>query len=79
MIWGTPLSLLFGGLLMGGYWIMRNYRNSIEGLIEKGIRDNEFLPYYQPIIDSRTEKIVGYEVLLRWQKGHELIAPDLFI
>lgn len=79
LIWGTPLSLLFGGLLMGGYWIMRNYRNSIEGLIEKGIRDNEFLPYYQPIIDSRTKKIVGYEVLLRWQKGQELIAPDLFI
>lgn len=79
LIWGTPLSLLFGGLLMGSYWIVRNYRNSIEGLIEKGIRDNEFLPYYQPIIDSRTGKIVGYEVLLRWQKGQELIAPDLFI
>lgn len=79
LLWGTPLSLLFGSLLIGGYWVIKNYRNSIEGLIEKGIRDNEFVPYYQPIIDARTQKVVGYEVLLRWQKGQELIAPDLFI
>lgn len=79
LVWGSLISLLLGGILMGGYWLIRNYRNSIEGLIEKGIRDNEFLPYYQPIIDSRTRKAVGYEVLLRWQKGHELISPDLFI
>ncbi|WP_420895613.1 EAL domain-containing protein [Vibrio cincinnatiensis] len=79
ILWGTPISLFLGILLMGGYWLIRNYRNSIEGLIEKGIRDGEFIPYYQPIVDSRTEQIVGYEVLLRWQKSHELVAPDLFI
>ncbi|NAW69452.1 EAL domain-containing protein [Vibrio sp. V27_P1S3P104] len=79
IIWGAPISLLLGLLLMSGYWLVRNYRNSIEGLIEKGIRDREFIPYYQPIVDSRTQKVVGYEVLLRWQKGHELVAPDLFI
>ena len=51
----------------------------IEGLIEKGIRDEEFIPYYQPIVDSRTQEVVGYEVLLRWQKGHQLVPPSLFI
>lgn len=79
LIWGTPLSLLLGGILMLSYWLIRNYRNSIEGLIEKGIRDHEFLPYYQPIVDSRSKAIVGYEVLLRWQKGAEVIPPSVFI
>lgn len=79
ILWGTPISFLLGILFMSGYWLVRNYRDSIEGLIEKGIRDGEFIPYYQPIVDSRTQHIVGYEVLLRWQKGHELVAPDLFI
>lgn len=77
--WGVPLTLLLGLLLAGSYLILRNYRNSIEGLIEKGLRDGEFIPYYQPIVDSRTQNIVGYEVLLRWQRGHQLVPPALFI
>ncbi|ENM5739225.1 EAL domain-containing protein [Vibrio mimicus] len=78
-IWGIPIALLLGLVLSIGYLILRNYRNSIEGLIEKGLRDEEFIPHYQPIIDSRTQEIVGYEVLLRWQKGHQLVPPGLFI
>ncbi|RBM52646.1 EAL domain-containing protein [Vibrio tarriae] len=79
LIWGVPITLLLGLLLTCGYLVLRNYRNSIEGLIEKGLRDEEFIPYYQPIVDSRTCKVVGYEVLLRWQKGHQLVPPGLFI
>ncbi|WP_159146118.1 EAL domain-containing protein, partial [Klebsiella pneumoniae] len=77
--WGIPLAVLLGVFLSASYLILRNYRNSIEGLIEKGIRDEEFIPYYQPIVDSRTQEVVGYEVLLRWQKGHQLVPPSLFI
>ncbi|MCD6656858.1 EAL domain-containing protein [Vibrio cholerae] len=77
--WGLPLAVLLGVFLSASYLILRNYRNSIEGLIEKGIRDEEFIPYYQPIVDSRTQEVVGYEVLLRWQKGHQLVPPSLFI
>lgn len=73
--WGIPLAVLLGVFLSASYLILRNYRNSIEGLIEKGIRDEEFIPYYQPIVDSRTQEVVGYEVLLRWQKGHQLVPP----
>lgn len=79
LVWGIPLTVLLGLLLASGYLILRNYRNSIEGLIEKGLRDEEFLPYYQPIIDSRTQEVVGYEVLLRWKKGHQMVPPGMFI
>lgn len=79
VMWGLPLSLL-AGLVMGfGYFMVRHYRNSIEGLIEMAIRDDEFVPFYQPVVDSRTGHIVGFEVLLRWQRGHEWIAPSQFI
>ncbi|EEY99933.1 EAL domain protein [Vibrio sp. RC586] len=79
LAWGIPISLVLGIFLACGYLILRNYRNSIEGLIEKGLRDQEFIPYYQPVVDSRTQEIVGYEVLLRWKKGHQLVPPSLFI
>lgn len=73
--WGIPLAVLLGVFLSASYLILRNYRNSIEGLIEKGIRDEEFIPYYQPIVDSRTQEIVGYEVLLRCKKATNLYHP----
>lgn len=79
LIWGIPLSLLFGLLCSAGYLVVRNYQNSIEGLIEKGIKKQEFIPFYQPIVNSNTQQIMGYEVLLRWQRGQQLVMPNLFI
>ncbi|WP_231118073.1 EAL domain-containing protein [Vibrio fluvialis] len=79
LIWGGPISLLFGLVIGFGYFMVRHYRNSIEGLIEVAIRDNEFVPFYQPIVDSRDGRIVGFEVLLRWQRGNEWIPPSQFI
>ena len=39
----------------------------------------EFVPFYQPIVDSRSKKVVGFEALLRWQRGRELVPPGTFI
>jgi EAL domain-containing protein (putative c-di-GMP-specific phosphodiesterase class I) len=36
--------------------------------IEKGLVSDEFSPYYLPIIDLNTMRIVGIESLLRWKK-----------
>ncbi len=48
--------------------------------IELGIRRNEFVNYYQPIIDARTGRPIGLEVLLRWQHPVEgLLPPNVFI
>lgn len=48
--------------------------------MEESLRSGEFVPYYQPKFDARTERIVGAEALVRWirQDGVKM-PPDRFI
>ncbi len=58
---------------------MRHF-NFLESDIERAIRKNEFLFYYQPEIDLKTGRVTGVEALIRWfhpEKG--LIPPMEFI
>ncbi|XOV80608.1 MAG: EAL domain-containing protein [Aestuariibacter sp.] len=41
--------------------------------------NQEFINYYQPIIDARTGHISGAELLLRWRTLDGIIAPKEFI
>ncbi|MBD3670686.1 MAG: EAL domain-containing protein [Gammaproteobacteria bacterium] len=51
-----------------------------EAEIHKGIRDKEFIPYYQPKVDIRSGKIVGLEALARWDNAEQgIIMPAKFI
>ncbi|MGL5814606.1 MAG: EAL domain-containing protein [Aeromonas sp.] len=68
-----------GLLLVLAYWLLRNYRNSLSGLLKLGLQRGEFIPFYQPIVDCRTREVVGYEALIRWQRGDEVISPGMFI
>lgn len=47
--------------------------------MEKAIKNEEFKVYLQPKMDVKTEKIVGAEALVRWDKQGNLIPPDKFI
>ena len=52
----------------------------IENLLYSALKNNEFVLYYQPIVNIITGKIVKMEALLRWnnpQKG--IIPPNIFI
>jgi len=50
------------------------------GELRKAIQDNELVLYYQPKIDLKTQKIIGAEVLLRWDHPkYGIIQPDEFI
>ncbi len=52
----------------------------MEASFEKGIREKQFVVYYQPKLDPYTNKIVGAEGLVRWQQEDgTLITPDQFI
>ena len=44
------------------------------------IRNGEFVPYYQPVIDITSGRLVGCEVLARWRKPDgRIVGPGAFI
>lgn len=52
----------------------------IESLIRDGLKQNLFELYFQPLIDSKTLRIEGYEALLRFPHPTEgFISPEVFI
>jgi sensor c-di-GMP phosphodiesterase-like protein len=66
-------------LLIALFIPWRQRRNPIAE-IEAGLVADEFIPYYQPIIDIKTGKLLGAEVLVRWRKPDgTIIAPGAFI
>ena len=53
---------------------------TLENDMARAIENDEFVVYYQPIVNSVSKEIYGYEALIRWMhpvKG--MLAPDSFI
>ncbi|MGX1498301.1 diguanylate cyclase (GGDEF)-like protein [Labrenzia sp. MBR-25] len=44
-------------------------------LIERGLKLSQFVPYFQPQIDSVTGRVCGLEVVARWQTEKEGVLP----
>ncbi|MEH6727882.1 MAG: EAL domain-containing protein, partial [Hyphomicrobiales bacterium] len=54
-------------------------RSTVEE-IDAALKNQEFIPFYQPIVALNSGKIVGFEMLARWQrKTGELVSPAKFI
>lgn len=52
----------------------------MEANIRKALKNEEFIVYYQPQVDGKTDKIVGMEALIRWQHPTDgFIFPDKFL
>ena len=47
----------------------------IENDIHKAIKNNEFVMYYQPQLNVKTNKIIGAEALIRWDHPEEGFIP----
>ena len=48
--------------------------------IAQALKDDEFLLYYQPKVDLRTNEVVGFEGLIRWDHpDNGLLAPAMFL
>ncbi|MFT6920516.1 MAG: diguanylate cyclase (GGDEF)-like protein, partial [Cognaticolwellia sp.] len=53
---------------------------SLEADIRDGIDNQEFIPYFQPIVQLVDGEIVGFEALARWQSDKRgFVLPDDFI
>jgi sensor c-di-GMP phosphodiesterase-like protein len=48
--------------------------------VERALVANEFVPYYQPVVDIKSGRILGAEVLVRWRKPDgTIVNPHSFI
>lgn len=48
--------------------------------LSDGIRNKDIIPYYQPIVDTRTGEIVSAEALVRWKHlSMGMLPPSFFI
>ncbi|WP_017671382.1 EAL domain-containing protein [Blastomonas sp. AAP53] len=54
-------------------------RLKLEAELRTAVQLDEFRLHYQPIIDIGSGKIVGFEALLRWQRGDSLVYPSEFL
>jgi diguanylate cyclase len=55
-------------------------RLNLENDLWKAVQKQEFVNYYQPIIDLKTGHIAGFEALVRWQHSQRgIILPNDFI
>ena len=52
----------------------------VENDLRRGLTRNEFVPYYQPVVDVENGNVIGYEALMRWrhpQRG--VLLPGTFL
>lgn len=75
---------LFGGALgticISLYSTIVRRKMSLHSMVEQGLAKQEFVPYYQPIVDVSSNSLYGCEMLARWQRpGQDVISPMEFI
>ncbi|MBH5322884.1 EAL domain-containing protein [Erythrobacter sp. JGD-13] len=56
------------------------FRNELEVGIREGLKNGEFVPFYEQQVDLETGDIVGFEMLARWRSPKlGLVSPEVFI
>ncbi len=75
-----PLGLLIAaGMIALVIWLSRR-RLSLLGELTIAVEKEEFIVYYQPIVDLKTGVCVGAEALVRWQRlDGSFVIPEFFI
>jgi sensor c-di-GMP phosphodiesterase-like protein len=78
---GTIASGLLAILILAlSVLLPRRERSNPIAEIERALEAGEFIPYYQPIVDIRSGRLRGAEVLVRWRKADgTLMPPAAFI
>lgn len=79
----TDILTVFGlSILIVIGWIHYRYEkiNSYPYQLKLALKNREFVPFYQPIVDMQTGQWLGVEILARWYRAGAVVAfPDEFI
>ena len=54
-------------------------RLKLENQLKKAHQAKKIENYYQPIFNSESQKIEGFEILMRWPTSKGMVSPDKFI
>lgn len=55
-------------------------KKQLSDQIEHAYQNREFVVYYQPKYDSKTQKLAGAEALVRWRRSDgQMVSPGLFV
>ncbi|MFT5676639.1 MAG: diguanylate cyclase (GGDEF)-like protein, partial [Paraglaciecola sp.] len=54
-------------------------RLTLENQLKEAHQNKGFENYYQPIIDTATHTVEGFEILMRWPTESGMIPPDKFV
>lgn len=74
------LGLLTSQALTSWAWIRAMRRARMVYRLERALRKRQFEPFVQPIVDIRSGRCVGGEVLMRWMHPHRgVVGPGEFI
>jgi sensor c-di-GMP phosphodiesterase-like protein len=75
------LGVIISGLLIFIIILTTRRSLSLESELRRAVKQEEFLLYYQPVVDlTRDNKLVGVEVLLRWgHPSYGFLEPSKFI
>lgn len=55
------------------------YKYEIKNKLKNAINEREFRLHYQPQVDTKSNKIIGLEALIRWETDRGFIPPNMFI
>ena len=61
--------------------LTKKYEENIKKvtLIKNGVKKGGIIPFFQPIVDTKTGKISKYEALIRLRVGDEIYLPAFFL
>ncbi|MGZ5807728.1 MAG: EAL domain-containing protein [Croceibacterium sp.] len=78
---GTIASGLLAIIILALSVLMpRRERDNPIDEIKRAMKAGEFVPYFQPIVDIRSGRLHGAEVLIRWRKSDgTIVPPAIFI
>ncbi|MEJ8475267.1 EAL domain-containing protein [Roseibium algae] len=73
----AAFALLFVAI---GVWFSWRPESEANDEFIAAIRNGEFIPYYQPVMDIETGSMRGCEVLMRWRRPNgEIVPPGQFM